>query len=103
MNAKVLIVLENTDVENVSSVEELILAQNQLKIIDAGYQELGVDTPEWVLDKLSAVSHEITMRVRNELARQLRAAKARRDSLRTRDEKRQDLDARIAELENKLS
>ncbi len=99
---RLMIVVENTAVENVQTVEELMLAQQQLKTIDAGYQELGIETPEWVVDKMTEVGHEITMRGKGELARKLRAAKARRSALRTADEKRKDLDGEIEELEQKL-
>jgi hypothetical protein len=99
--SRVLVVLEGTVVENVR-LEELMIAKNQLQIVDAGYQELRMETPEWVTDKLTEVGHEITMRVRNELMRQLKAAKARRSNLMTADEKRSTLDTMIADLENKL-
>jgi hypothetical protein len=102
METRILIAVQSTDMEDINSVEELLLAQNQLKIIDQGYQELKLNTPEWVLDKLSETGREIDMRVRGELARRLKNAKARRSALRTADEKRKDLDAEILELENKL-
>ena len=100
---RLLIVLQTTDIEEMGSVEELILAQNQLKIIDAGFQELKLEPPDWVLEKLSETGHEINMRVKGELMKRLKSAKARRSALRTADEKRKDLDAEIAELESKLS
>lgn len=103
MNAKILIVIQNTDIETIGTVEELLLAKAQLRTIDDGYQELKLETPEWVTDKLTEVDHEVTMRVRGELMRRLRAAKARRSALRTADEKRVDLDAEIRELEGKIS
>jgi hypothetical protein len=99
---QILVVIKGTNVEEVSTVEELILAQNQLKIIDQGYVDLRLPTPEWVLDKMGETGHEINMRVKNELARRLKGAKARRSALRTADEKRKSLDVEIAELENQL-
>jgi hypothetical protein len=100
---KILIVLERTDVEEISTVEELMLARNQLGVIDQSYQDMSLGTPEWVVDKLTAVGNEIDIRLRNELARRLKNAKARRSALRTADEKRKDLDAEIQELEKKLA
>jgi len=99
MKAQVLIVVEGTDLEEISSVEELLLAKNQLKVIDDGYQDLKLPTPEWVTDRLSDTDREITIRVQAELKRRLRTAKARRSALRTADEKRKDLEAEIADLE----
>jgi hypothetical protein len=102
MKTQILVVLSGTDLEEVDSVEELILAQNQLKIIDQGYQDLKLSTPDWVLDKLGETGHEIDSRIRSELARRLKNAKSRRSALRSADEKRKDLDAEIAVLEGKL-
>ncbi len=69
---QILIVLENTDVSNINSVEELILARSQLQVIDAGFQDLKLDTPEWVVDRLSEIDQEINIRTRNELLKRLR-------------------------------
>jgi hypothetical protein len=99
---RILIVLERTDVEEIGTVEELILGQNQLRVIDQGYQDLKLSTPEWVIDKLTQTTKEIDNRVQGELQRRLRAAKARRSALRTADEKRKDADAEIEELEARL-
>lgn len=98
-----MIVLENTDVSNINSVEELILARSQLQVIDAGFQDLKLDTPEWVVDRLSEIDQEINIRTRNELLKRLRAAKARRSALLSKDERRQNLEAEIADLEGKLA
>ena len=100
---RIMIVFERTVAEEVSTTEELMIAQNQLKVIDQGYQDLKLDTPDWVMDKLTEFGHEINSRVRSELQRRLRTAKARRSALRTADEKRKDLEAEIAELEQKLT
>lgn len=102
MNAQVLIVIKGMNVEEVNSVEELILAQNQLRVIDQGYQDLKLDTPEWILDKMSETGREIDNRVRGELMRRLKAAEARRSALRTQTEKRKDADAEIADLKKRL-
>ena len=98
---RTLIMIQESTADSLS-VEELILAQAQLKTIDAAYQEMKLDTPEWVIDKLSEVGLEITVRVRSELQRRLKTAKSRRSALRTADERRKELDAEIAELESKV-
>lgn len=98
MNARQLQNLLTDDV----ALEDLILAKVDLRNLDAGCQEAGVETPEWVVDKLSLVTSEITNRNRVELQRQLKTAKARRSALATMDEKRKAMDATIAGLEAKL-
>lgn len=85
------------------SIDNLILAKAALTNLAAGYQELGVETPEWVVDKFNQVSRELVERNRAELERRLRSAKARRAGLATAEEKRKGLDDEIAQLEAKLT
>jgi len=99
---RVIIVTEGTAVEEMGAIEDLILARNQLKIIDEGYQELGFQPPEWIAEKQLQVSQEINLRTKAELLRRLKTARARRSALATMDEKRKNLDTEIAELEKKL-
>ena len=91
------IVIDTTDVEN------LMIVKNYLMVIDKEYQNLSLDTPEWVTDKLGEVSREIDSRVKAELTLMLKQAKSRRAALKTADEKRNDLDAQIKTLEGKLT
>ena len=100
--ARIMVLLAETEAETVGSVEELFLAKAQLKTIDTGYQDLNLETPEWVIDKINEVEREITSRVSAELKRRLKVAMARRSQLRTADEKRKDLDTEIAALQNQL-
>jgi len=99
---RVIIVVEDTPIEEVGTMEELFLVHEQLRVIQAGWTEIGLDAPEWVRDKLLQVETEIKLRVKAELQRKLRNAKNRREALRTADEKRNILDAEIAALENRL-
>lgn len=100
---RVLTITVDVEVEKIGTIEELILLQAQLRTIDNGFQEFQLDTPEWVTDKIMEVSHEINTRIKGELMRRLRQAKARRSALRTADEKRGDLDREISELEAKIN
>ncbi len=99
---RIMIIESTTSVEEVGTVEALMLARYQLQVIDKGYQELGLETPEWVSDKMLDVEREITFRVKSELQRRLKTSKARRSALATADEKRSSLDTEIAELEKRL-
>ncbi len=99
---RIMIIESTTPVEDLGTVEALMLARYQLQVIDKGYQELGLETPEWVSDKMLDVEREITFRVKSELQRRLKTSKARRSALATADEKRSSLDADIAELEKRL-
>jgi len=84
-------------------IEELFVAREQLRIVDEGYQGLKIQTPEWVTDRMSVITREITSRVTAELTKRLRAAKARAEGYKTPAEKRKDAVAEIAELEALLN
>jgi hypothetical protein len=98
-----LIVIQSTDVDTIDDTPTLFLAQAQLQTIDAGYQDRGLQTPEWVMDKMQAVSREIDTRLKGELMRQLRASEARLAALRTRSEIRRDEQARVDALRERLA
>jgi len=99
MNAKQ---LKSLLTEDVDVMEDLILAKINLKAIDAECQAISIQTPDWVIDKLSLVSAEITKRNRVELQRRLKTAKARREAIATPDEKRRSLESEIEQLEKAL-
>ena len=98
---KVIINLRAIEIDT-TEIEDLMVIKNQLAVIDTEYQNLTLDTPEWVTDKLGEVSREINNRVTAELTLKLKQAKSRRSALKTADEKRKDLDVEIAALEGKL-
>lgn len=94
-------ILKVTEIEG-ATLEDLFVARAQLKTIDDGYQEFRADTPEWVPEYAAEIHGEIVRRVRADLTRKLKMAKARRGSLATNEEKRRGLDADIAALEAQL-
>lgn len=93
--------LKSLNVETTDK-NDLILARNSLKVLDAGYVELEMETEEWILDKITEVVGELIKRSSGELQKKLRAAKARRAALATPDEKRTALDDQISMLEKKM-
>ena len=97
-----LLAILKIDVEAVNSVDELFVARGQLKLVNDGYLELKLSTPQYITDKLVELDREIKHRVRADLQSRLTKAKARRSSRRTLDEKRKDDEAEIAELEKQL-
>lgn len=88
---------------DVVSLPDLILAQEQLRILDAGFQGLGIEAPEWVTDKAFLISKEIVARNEAELRRQLRKFEQRRAGLATPEEQRSQLDQKIATLKAQLN
>ena len=100
---RIMIIESTTPVEDVGTVEMLLLAKNQLKILDDGYQELGLEAPEWISEKQLEVIKEITSRVRAELTRQLKTLQARRAAEAPKEERLAFLDTKITELKKKLT
>jgi hypothetical protein len=84
-------------------IDDLLLAQADLRSLDAGYQQNGVETPEWIIDKLDAVAVEINSRNRAEIQRRLKAAKSRRAAIATVSEQRKKLEDQIKDLESRLA
>ena len=83
-------------------MEDLILAKAALSVIANGCQEEGMEIPEWVVDKLTMVSSEITNRNRADLQKRLRMLKAQAMADLTPGDRRRKREQAIAELEKKL-
>lgn len=81
--------------------EDLIAIAGFGRSLEAEFTALGVDIPEWLPNQLKAIRREIKARGADALANKIRAAKARRETLKTPDEKRAALDKEIEELEKK--
>jgi hypothetical protein len=79
--------------------EDLVELSAFARSIEAEFTALGVDTPEWVRNQTKALRREIKARNADAIAARLRELKARREALKTPDEKRTALDTEIAELE----
>ena len=84
-------------------VEDLMLVLSDLKSIDKEFQEINVQTPEAVIDKIVEMKNEIKSRNRAELLRRLKEAKARESALETQSEKRKKAKEEITRIEAALS
>ena len=91
------------DAIDTNGIDDLILAKSGLQNLLNGYEDSGVDIPDWVIDGINSLNREIVNRNRAALEAQLKKAKASREALATVTEKRKSLDSKIAELEKKLS
>ncbi len=81
------------------TLEDLIALSAFAKALHAEYALFSVQSPEWLTRALRDVPVAIKERNRAEIERRLSAAKSRRASLKTADERRKEADAEIAELE----
>src|SRR6266403_468151 len=79
--------------------EELIELAGFGRLLEAEFNQLSVDAPEWIGNQLKAVRREIKTRNADAIANKLRAARARLATLATPDEKRAAVTEEIAKLE----
>jgi hypothetical protein len=95
--------LRRIDVRGLEDLEDLVAFYTDASTLCNSYQELGIDTPKWLDNKLSDVQAEIKARRRAAVQARLEKAKAERLTLRTPDEKRKAVDDEIAALEKELA
>jgi hypothetical protein len=84
-------------------IPELVALSSFARALQAEFQSLGVEIPEWVDENSKSLAREIKSRNADRIASKLKAAKARLETLKTPDEKRTALAAEIAELEKQLT
>lgn len=81
------------------TLEDLIALSAFAKALHAEFAVYSAQSPEWLTRALKDVPSAVRERCRAEIERKLSAAKSRRASLKTADERRKEADAEIAELE----
>lgn len=91
-----------TDPES-TELEVLILGAANLETIQAAYEDLPLVVPDWIPEIKDQIKAEIAHRSRAMLKLALRQAKVARADARSAEERRKDLDVKIADLESKLS
>lgn len=86
-----------------SDLDELVAVMAGGKLIKTQYDELKMSPPELFNTNMLAIEKEIRSRRRDNIERTLKEFKARKEALKTADEKRKDLDQGIADLEKQLA
>jgi hypothetical protein len=82
-----------------NDVDQLIGVESELKSLASNYAERSLDIPEWIGEKLTEIDVEIKALVRADRLASIKKKKSQRSALMTNEEKRQKLDAEIAEEE----
>lgn len=70
--------------------------------LKAVYGNMLLEVPEWVIDNVATLQKEIHSRRRDNLEKELKKAQASLETLKTADEKRLDLRAKIERLQAAL-
>lgn len=90
----------NVDRMDLDEVVALLTFGEQLQ---ANYTANALEVPEWITDKTSALKKEAQRRRRDNLEAALKSAVARKEALKTADQKRADTDAEIERLKAALA
>jgi hypothetical protein len=90
--------LKNLDLIRLS-LEEVVYLYGTATSLKRCYMELSTDAPVWLDERISELKREVRTRKTDVMAKRLREAKIRLESLKTAEEKREALRKEIAELE----
>ena len=94
--------LKNLDVRR-PDLSELVELSAYARSIEAEFEAVGVETPEWLAVNSKSIRREIKSRNQDRIAEKLRSAKSRLENLKTPDEKRTGLQTEIDQLEKQLA
>lgn len=79
-------------------VDEAVALLGFGNMMQSQYRSSGLEVPEWLKDSVSSLEKDVARRKRDSLERALKSALARRDALKTADEKRREAEADIARI-----
>jgi len=88
---------------NRMDIDDLLELSAYARALENEAKELGVELPEWIAENAQSIRREIKAKNRDRLAARIKAVKARRETLKTPDEKRTALDNELAVLEAELA
>lgn len=83
-------------------VDEMVALHTFARILRAEYDHMNLDVPEWLDDQTRALRLAIKAKTQDFIAKRLKEAKARLNSLRTTEERRNDLKSEVDKLEKQL-
>lgn len=86
-----------------NGMDELIALRAFGRSLRDGYVEYDLETPPWVNDRLAILDKEIRGRVADALAKDIKDTEARLEALKSRDERKDELNARLARLKAKAA
>ncbi len=88
---------------SVDDLHDLVLAVIQMRNLHEGYNELDIDEPQWLVEKLRDAESELKHRRLDAKERKLIELRMKREGLKSRDEKRGDTEEEIRKLEEELA
>lgn len=89
--------LKSLNVER-NDLEELVFLSAKMKAYHAEFEALNVDVPEWVDEVRRSLRREVSARNSDAVANQKKSIQLALDGLKTKEEKRKELEDRLAKL-----
>lgn len=89
-------------IDQVSDLDELVLGACTAKLLKAEYEAQSIPVPEWVGEAVEALEREISHRVEDELKRQEKELASELDALKSREEKKEEKQAKLQALRARL-
>lgn len=83
----------------VEELDNLIHLRAQGKVLAASYSEFEMETPDWLTSALDTISRGIKSRRSDAIEAELKRTRAQLEALKTSEEKRRDLNAKLERLE----
>ncbi len=83
-------------------LEELVVLSAYAKMASAEFESLSIDKPSWLVEAQAGIGHAIKSLTTDAMKARLAAAKARVETLKTPDQKRQDAMDEVKRLEAAL-
>lgn len=81
------------------ALEDLVALSASARVIQEEFTTLKVETPEWLSEKAKEIRREVFVRQADRRAKTLRELKARYETLKPAELKRQEIAEQIAALE----
>ncbi len=91
--------IKNFDPRGGLQVEDAIVLSSFARSVSAEYDALKVDKPSWLVDQAARIHQFVSDLLRDERRRKISELKSRRETLKTANERREELDKQIADLE----
>lgn len=94
--------LKTLDLDRID-IEDAVAAQTFGKALMENFKANKLPVPEWLQEKMPMLDRAIAESRRDLLTRERKHLQGQRDGLRSADERRKDLDSRLAEIDASLN
>ena len=102
MDRNVYRVARDVSLDDVRTVDDLVALYAAIDIVKERYEKLNLSPPGWMQKRLDEIDAETKERAEAERRGKLRELESRLEALKSREEKKEDIVSKIAELRKEL-